>query len=316
VANRFLATTLLLNGIREYSATPASDLSAQQATLLELLNREARTYLADFILGAGGGHYLVPYDVTLVAGTMRYRLPPRATASAIHLAQVVSADGSNPLDLVPTDVARVPDVQTGRMLGDYFFRGNHLEFVPPVAGATGQFPVAFGGSAATLRLWYFRRLSEAVDSASCGEALSVSAPDINIGAVADSALTAATSFDVIQGAPPFDVLAADAAATWASPNFTFSTAVTDVAAGDWVALPGRSPFINAPLELQDLLVARCAEVYLRPRAPNASQAAAGARMELEAAVRRLITPRTKAVAPVLVNRYGVGWGRGTRRSRQ
>jgi hypothetical protein len=94
---------------------------------------------------------------------------------------------------------------------------------------------------------------------------------------------------------------------------TFTADLPDeLAVGDYVALAGETPIVNAPVEAQDLLLARATYVYLLARGDAKAMAAREYLADVEARALPLIKPRTEGNEEVILNFHGVGWNRAFR----
>lgn len=307
MANPWLADSLLFAGMRTYGLIPSSDNSATTTQLLDILNRELRSYVVPFATGINEDYFVESALVALVAGTTSYRLPSKAVASAIKSIEKVDASGANPVPLFSCQSDEVYDIGRFRAVGDYYIEGNRIILTSDPGAGAGY-----------IKVRYARRLNRIVASATCAEVTSFNAgaKTVTYTVAPSPAFTSGAKFDLIRGSAHFDVLTpVEDVATLSGSTLTFTTALpSELAAtgttnteGDWVAPAGQTPIANVPLELQDLLVVRCVEVYLRARSDPRVTELRNARLEVEAAVRTLIKPRVSADDRPLLNFNKAGW---------
>lgn len=300
--------TALIASLRRRGWLPAAS-ALTTADCLAILNEEARVYLTA-LLKSVREEYLVreaDYDVPLVAGTARYRMPTRCVANALRSVHVLDGQ-SNPRPLTRVE----PENQhgypgSGSPVG-YMLRGGTLQLLPTPGG---------GG---TLRLGYLQRLSQVVDASACGR---VTAINTGTGAVTVSAapatfVTTASGvplYDFVRGTPAFESLAVDQSATVAGTILTFATVPAELAVGDYVALAGETPIPQVPLECHALLAQRAVVVLLEatgsPRLEAARRILEGedGKGGMQADVMRLLSPRVTGSTRPLVNPNGPGMRR-------
>jgi hypothetical protein len=311
MANYYLADSLVIGGLKNYALVPTSDNAATAAMLLDILNREARTFLTSFLLDRNEGYLLETASIALVAGTTRYRIPSAAAGAALHSVQAVDASGANPVELFATTPDNENDTKRFRGRGTFYVEGNYLVLLDDP-----------GSGAGSLKLRYPRRINRVVASTECAEITS-----FNLGAktatwtVAPSSAPSGARYDIVRGTPHFDVMLSADIGTVAGSTMTFASALpTDLAAsatanadaGDWIAKAGTTPILNFPVEIQDLLVAQTVYVYLLARGDPKTQAA---REFVEAKKREItpmIQPRVSADDAPLINFYRAGWRAGVR----
>jgi hypothetical protein len=286
---------------------PESDEDTNTAMLVDFLNREQRTYLTSFLVGVHENFLAATYDIALVSGQREYRIPSASIAAGLKLVEKLDSQGLNPIPLFPVAQEDVFEAARRRGPGDYWLKGNTIVFV--------ETPDATSG---TVRLTYFKRLNTVVESADAGQvtAINTGTNAVTVATVPADWVSGATDYDFVQGTPHFEVLDTGSA-TLSGSVLTFSASLPDdLAVGDFVALEGKTPIVNAPLELHDLLVARATYVYLLARGDPKAAAALAYLDDLEERVKTLISPRQQSQSNVILNMHGVGWNRHWRGRRR
>lgn len=297
--------SVLVDAIRDTGLLPAADSVTTTAKLIALMNREQGVYLMRLLQSAREEYQSTSEDVAVVSGQTRYRLPSRATASAVKLVALVDTAG-NELTLHPVERGQVEKERVYGAGGDYYFEGNCLVLIR----------AATEGS---LRFVYARRFNTIVPAE---EAAEISTIVGNVVTLAGSSVpedfpTADTAYDFVQSAPQFDVLAVDQSATRSGQVLTFAAAPpADLAVGDYVALAGETPICNAPLELHGVLVLRAVLVHLVARGDARAQGAADLLKQERDDALALIQPRAKDTAHVVQNFNAPGWSNGRIRRRR
>lgn len=292
----------LLTAVRDSGLLPSSEESAQSTKLLALMNREQRLYLAQLLLSARESYQVTSVDTSVALGATRVRLPSKAIGAAIKRVEKVQSNGDLAL-LTPFNDDRKDERGQFSGPGDYYLEGNHLVFFEALAAA------------ATLRITYFRRMNTLVLAESAGRVASFNsgAKTVTLTSV-PTGWSGTQSYDVIQGSPHFDTLAASESASLAGSVLTFTNALpSELAVGDYVALAGETPICQAPLELHDVLVARTTYMWVKAKGDPKVSVAKEALDEVRALALSLIQPRVTSSAKPLINFNAPGWNRTRRR---
>ena len=302
----------LVTKLRKAGKLPPHDQGGTAAALLEKLNDEQRLYLMTLLAETRENFRQAAYDITTVAGTKRYAIPPRAVAAGFVAVAFIANDERRPLTFFSD--SRVNTIQNPTA-GDCYLEGNELVLYedPGVS---------------TLRITYNRRLSELVLVA---EARAITA--INTGtktitvAASPTSFTGRTAMDLVKGTPHFDTYGIDLACASigaAATTIVFTnTLPTSLAIGDYVALPGETPVCNAPWELHDVLVHKAAHAWLLergdPRAGGIARLLWGedgtGKSGMEADAMSLLTPRVETNSKPLINFNAPCWSRYRANSR-
>lgn len=302
--NEFLISNLI-TATREAGMLPQQTDSTDDARVLATLNREQKTSLAAFMRKLREEYASATADITLVEGTLRYRIPTRAMGAAFKAARLVADDDSE------RDLVQLPEKERVGGVGDYYLEGNYTVFRTQP-------------SATTLRIGYARRLGKLVTSA---EADTVTAINTSTGVLtterADESGTTQPSgwgtgdrYDLVRATPHFDVLAADLTASDVSDgSITFAAAdlPDELAAGDFICLAGESPVVQAPLELHELLMQYALKKLLVGRKDKVALDAVKEEItKLEADCLDIMAPRVEGDDHVIQNYNAPGWSNAAR----
>lgn len=293
-------TADLLTAVRRRAQLPASSADGllTDTDLLALATEEIDTLLVPLVRAAREEYWVTRTDLAITAGTAEYRIPTRAQASALRDVTLV-VDGAE------TSLPHIELEERGRYTegGSYWWDGAGVGFA-----LQGDKVVVLPTptKAATLRLYYARRLNRLVATSAAALVSSVAGtPTITFASV-PATWSDSDTFDAIEGTPSFDWLGADLTAsnvvTGASGTITFDSVSSELAAGDYVALAGETPVPQIPAELHPLLisatVARALEV-VGDRAAFAAATQAVVRQSAQAS--QLLEPRVEGAARRVVN---------------
>lgn len=279
----------LLDLLRQHTAIPAcpgyddeDSLRLLTATLHGYILPLVKSQGQDFWVSAESSTALLP----LVEGQTQYTLPSRGVASSIRKAVLAGPAGQrSPLRLMEIDRAEERSTTATGTPHSYSIRGGRIVLYPAPRGLAGW----------SLRLLLVIRPSRLVLLEECAEVASVAGNVISFADPAPAELQAALRVDVVRSSPPFETVAIEAEATWTTPSTVelSSLAAGDVLPGDYVCLPGASPFPQCPVELLDLLAVRVAAEQLAAIADTAvASAKAASLQERRADAAKTVTPRT------------------------
>lgn len=281
----------LLELLRSHTRIPAVP-GFEDADCLRDLTSALHGYILPMVKAEWQEHWLAAESATtvlsLVDGQAEYQLPRRMVAGSIRTAVLVSSDGRN---RIPMDFMEVDRMErNGRSVGSpqwYSFRSNRMVLYP--------IPQNMGGY--TLRIPALIRPARLVLPDACAEVLTVTpsggGADVTISAPV-SGISGVASLDVVRGQEPFETVVLEAGATWGGgTTATLITDSTNLQAGDWLCVPGTSPFPQCPVELQDLLALRVAVEQLAGGGDVDIATAKGASLEERRADGRVnVKPRT------------------------
>lgn len=216
---------------------PTSDDLFSTSDFLLLLNNQLRTDLTPLMLSLNEEYFLQTKDYTISTAGASYRFPKRAVGSKARDMKIVDSAGN----YVSLDRLFEEDRPSNR--SGYYMKRNGIELTPDITSGT-------------LRLVYFSRPNELVATTSCGQITSIDTGNnqVDISSVPSTFVTNA-EVDFVQGANPYDLLAADQVITGVSGStISFSSLPDDLEVGDWLSLATYSPVPMLPEELHPVLV--------------------------------------------------------------
>jgi hypothetical protein len=161
--------------------------------------------------------------------------------------------------------------------------------------------------AQTLRMTYFRRPNELVETTDCGQVTSIDTGlnTLTLGNVPVS-WTAGTRIDVISNVPGFDTVFEDLTLVTASSPTVELADVTGISVGDWICITGESCIPQVPLECHQLLaqasVVKCLESLKDTEGMQLAQAKLS---EMFKAFENMTTPRVDGRPKVINRQNGV-----------
>ncbi len=305
-------TSDLLADVRRRAMLPnTSTLGLVDADILEHANNEMASRMVPLVTSVNEEFYVQTVDITLIAGKGAYRIPNRSAGGKLR--DVTYIMGSSVLNLARIEPEMLTQfvVSASGTPSCFYMEAGTVNLIPAPAG---------GG---TLRMKYFVRPGRFTNTAT----------DFGIitNTISSSTTTAALAFsgslglleadlDVIAYRPPFEYLCIAALAfspgaglyTLTKPQNEASLSL-NIAAGDYLCKPDKSPIIQLPVELQSLLVQRTVCAIMETFNYGERLAAAEATYaRMEEAALKLITPRVdgspRKMRGVLnlMGRYGMG----------
>lgn len=304
-------TADLLTAVKLKAFLTADSSSVTDANLLDMATEELLGYMVPNIIAASSGYLERVEDHTLVSGDVTYRIPDRAVGG--KLSSIMLVDGSDreydlPMVSYSEDAARA-GANSGYGQTVAFVRNHTVHLEPEPENAT------------TLRMVYYLRPGDLVDSNTTGDSRQISSLssaggnyDLVFSAAVNNLVSGSSvKFDIVRDQPGFDPVAIDQTASLATTStandtLRFSSEPSwwaDVAANDWVALAGKSPIPQIPYELHPVLRQRtAARVFelLGDRAGMDAAYSTASRWEEQAL--RLLSPRTDNVQHKIVNTDG------------
>lgn len=308
-ASEFLADEVI-DAIREEGLIAASDEEELITKVRSVLNRELRLYGMALLQKAREEYQVETADLAVVAGASTYDIPSKAAGAAIVRLEWVN--GTERAKLYPTTANLNASVGSGAYgTGEFYLQGSkiHLCVAPSTSG--------------TWTVVYARRFNRLVAASACGEVSAIDTgtkqvtlvhPDSGASTV-PATFTTARTYDFVKGTPHFDVLDSDAAVTTVASNvLTFTeTLPTGLAVGDFVALAGQSPVVNAHLEFQSVLILKAVHSYLSGGGDATRSGLVKERLDkAEADWLTIASPRVDGGPELIINYSAPGWNRGMR----
>jgi hypothetical protein len=290
-------TTHLLRLLRQHSGIPAVS-GYTDAECLRLLTANLHGYLTPMVKAQSQEHGLAAesatYVVALVEGRREYPLPSRATGAAVRKAVLAGPNGARmPLRLLEVDQIEEQNTAGRQLPYGYVVRGGRLYLHPEPANVTGW----------SLRCALIVRPASLCLLSACAPVSTVVDFNSTEGIYTLSASTFGTAdatvrLDLVRASSPFEALGLDApvALTDMGTTLTVPRAYLPeegLQVGDYFCPVGQAPFVQAPVELLDLLAVRTAVEQLASLGDaSVSQAKAASLQERRHDAAVVITPRT------------------------
>lgn len=307
---RDYTATGLVAAIQRKAFLPSNPEGLSAVDFYALMDEEIATNLVPMIMSAKEEYYattLTP-DLTLVSGQDTYPLPYRSMGGKLRLVQIALTSAGSNQNFVP--LARVEPERSynyaiSGSADGYMLEGDNLVLVPP------------GTMAGLLRIKYFMRPNQVVDSSACAQITSVASNSVTCSGGLPTAFITGAQYDLIKGTPGFNTMSFDQTGTVSSNTVTFSALPTlnlgqggSVAVGDWLCLAGQTPIPQIPYDMFAYLSQCVVCSALQAAGDRTNLPAAEAKRDgLRVTLLTLLQPRTEGSNRVIVNQYGPGFAR-------
>jgi hypothetical protein len=253
-------TSHLLSLIRDHTRIPGTT-GYSDADCLRVATAELHSSLLPMVKAQRQEMWLsseaTTYVVPLTEGQSEYQLPARAVGAGARKATLVRASPTrevSPLRWYEVEQVEEWSSSPGFPTG-YTVRGNRLVLYPTPQNVSGW----------SLRVPFHVRPGRLVSTEECGEVESaveggVGLINVTLTSDALTALNNATVVDVVRGSAPFDTVRLEALCSFTSPTTLemYGVEASELSMGDYICLPGTSPFPQLPVELHPLLAHRVA----------------------------------------------------------
>lgn len=234
-------TTDLISAVKSLASIPTSQSLFSTSDFLRFANRALSMKLVPLLQSVREEYYVTEKDYAVTAAQASYRIPSRAVGAKLRDVKIIDGDYEYSLPrLDPEGVTSSTQGQRG-----FYLKANHVVLVPTPTTTDGTY----------LRLSYTRRPGTLVATTDCAQITSIDTGNnqVVVSSV-PSTFTTSVEVDLIEGKPGFDWLATDKAITGVSgTTISFASLPTGLAEGDWLALAGKSPVMQIPLELHPIL---------------------------------------------------------------
>lgn len=286
-------TTDLIASVKRRSGMPAAQASFTNAEVLAIANEEMGSYIVPLVLKQREDYWLAHDEQPLVDGTATYPIPTRCVGGKLREVLLLDTErrAHNITRVSPSDLE---GAESG-----FYVDGDALTIIPDNADTAWS-------NYETLRMSYFRRPSQLVETSAAGVITDLDATTVTLASV-PAAFSGQDSWDLVSARSPFTVRGADQPGVLAGSVITFTGGVpSNVLVGDYVCLPDQSPVPQLPAELHGLLAQKVACRILAAKQMN--EKLKGAELELERMERdsiALISPRVDGEAVRLIVRNGL-----------
>lgn len=278
-------TADLIQDILLLGHVPTGNNTFTTAKLLRLADMELQTPIMKQILATRGGYYLTYEDQDIVASGL-YVIPSDAIAGMLANVELVQDISIIPVNQIDESEQFSTSSPTSTSYG-FFLRGNYVQILPtPNIG--------------TVRLWFFKRVSTLIATTAACQVVSIAGPIVTVASI-PSTITVGGFVDSLGDQPPFNILGDNQEILAISgSDITLDDTVTDLAAGDWIALHNQTPVPQIPVEFRVLLAQRVVcKIYEIQGYLEKLKAAQAKLKEYEDDTFNLITPRVKSQTKVI-----------------
>lgn len=294
----------LMADVKRNCNVPTSQITFQNTDFYALADNSIRSKMIPLILKYCEEFYVYPMNYAITNGISSYAIPTRAINMILRSVQIVNS--ANPNSRANLDQLNIEDLYTGisgnpRFLvqkNGFYVEGNNVVLYPAPTQTLG-----------TLRLNYFIRPGQLVDTSACAQVSSINVGANTLTCVSvPSTYSTLNTFDLVKANPGFDYTAIDQAVTNITSNvITFtSTLPTNISVGDWVCLANTSCMVQVPVELQPLLTQYVVVRVLAAQGDNTALKAALAELEaLEKNAGLILAPRVQGSVKRVVNARGI-----------
>jgi hypothetical protein len=194
-------TDRLIERVRERANVPDAG-APSDSHILDVATIELHTRITPFLRSIREGYGLKTTTQALTVGTSDYRIPSDAQGDTIHSLVLVKSDGTE-RNLTRIEVQDDERWSTNGRVRGYCLIGSKIRLLPAP------------DTADTLRILYYRRMSELVPLSDCAAIVSI---DDGVAGITYDGYLAVNSFygvplDIVQAKPPFDLIVDDVDAT-------------------------------------------------------------------------------------------------------
>lgn len=285
-------TDTFVSDVRSAAMLPsASTTTFSDADLLRFADRELQAKIVPLVMSVQESYWDFEATAALEQDTgawsVGYRIPARAVGGKLRQVVLLDQNGAQ------HHVSRLNNQDVTVRVPGFVVRGNNVYFYNP----WGNWTVV------TVQMTYSMRPGRLVLPAAAALVSAVnSATQLAVTSL-PATFTGTATYDLVRGAPGFECMDVDRAATTGTLTMTFSSLPNGVAAGDYVALAGQSPIPQIPVELHPFLVQRTVVKVLEALGDREGMGAAQSKaQELEADARILLSPRVDGEAKRVTNR--------------
>lgn len=242
-------TTYLLDQIKIKATLPEG--RYEDSEILNVAYDVLLSQLMPLILNLKEEYYVRHEPQAITANTASYPIPHRA--HGLILREVKKLSGTSIVDLTRIDPTEVDTTSPGEP--DSFYLEGHDVVLYPTPAATLN----------TLKLSYYITPSKPVQVSECAVITNIDTSTGIITATPPTTWTTADTFDFVSRRNGHKSLALDlSASSVTTTTLTFSTSdiPSSLAVGDYIALSGEAPFIQAPDNAVPLMIQMVANELL------------------------------------------------------
>lgn len=301
----FYLTEDLVSSVKRRSLAPSSQKTFQDTDIISLANEELQLSLVPDIISVREDYFLRSKDISLVSGLNHYPLPERAAGNAIK--DVFFVNGSEKRELNKRELRHVSLSDNTGEPSTYCFEGDEilLDSVP-------------SSSSGSLRVWFFERPNQLIESSSCSKITSVASlagtTTFTVNTDLSASLAVGSKIDLLNAQSPFLLWARDVTVT-AITSSTISVATSEVIDETSTVTPGVNDYIcprlksnipQVPEEFHPILAQMVVERLMEAMGDLNKLAAVKAKiLEMKQKAFLLISNRVESSPAIVMNRNGI-----------
>lgn len=286
--------------------------------VITFLSEEMNSTIVPLVIAAQEEFWVQNIDMPVLAGVYNYTIPQRASFASWRDVVFVDSNGNeiNMTNLAP-EYLKVTYPAGGNpplYVFGFIMQNDQVILWPQNGGTPTQYQ---------LRMKIRRKPNDLISVADCGQITNINTgTNVITLANANTAWTAATTFDIIPNSPQFTSRRDDQPVSAVSlpaggpytltftTNSTYSTALpTGLSVGDWVAPSMLSPIPQIPYGMFPLLAQRGAIKILEALGDSQNLQIAERRyQDMAADFARTVSPRVEGTPKKIVNRNAGYWG--------
>lgn len=228
----------IITGIKRRITIPSSQPLFQDSDILAMVDDVIKSRLVPILVSMRQDYFVTYQRYPIVANQSEYAIPQRAVGRTLRdLKRVDSSNGKTDMTLVGIEDEHL-SAATGTA-SQFYFKGDKIAVVP-VPKSAGDY----------LEMWYEIMPSQITKTDAAATVTSISTNDVSVSSV-PTAITTGSSIDFICGIAGHSLKGMSKTVSNISGNvitFTSGDVPTDLVAGDYIALAGKTPVMQLPDE--------------------------------------------------------------------
>lgn len=234
----------LISDIRQLCRLSEYDSDYSDAVLLRLADQELLVNILPWLVEQGSGYTVKPIDVAVTANKNRYQIHPRTLGVGLHDLNLIAADGSE-VSLAKARIDNVSDIRAKGQPECFVLQGSTIVLypIPDRAYTLRQYVNVKPGKLFTLENGDIYGTYGAKISSIAG----------NVVTLATTFPTTVPAYDVIASNSPSDAKLIESTGSGTGTTRTLSD-TSELSAGDFLCVPGYTPFVQIPEELTPMLI--------------------------------------------------------------
>lgn len=279
-------TSYLIEQVKRRASIPTSQELFTNAKLIVMLNDELKTRIVPFLMSMRDDWYATYVEYTSDGTTKEYDIPNDAVGSKLKGISIWENDKMM-YDVPRLDPAALYDASHG-----FYVEATKIIFYPEAPTNNKK-----------IRLYYYKRNSDLVDTSEAGQINLVAGNDVTLALTPPATFITGADVQVVSKQSPFDVKLVTTIANVVGSVVTLTDTPTDVVAGDWLCLANETVFPQIPIELiPSLAQAVCVKCLEALGDSEGMQIAMQAYQQIEFSARATLSPKVDQNVRKIMNR--------------